>query len=277
MADPFSNFKNKLGIGQKRQKGTGFDFTPTIMSQGNDPGQQFVDKIVGRKDAGANIYTTQRQENTNRLATDLVNKSAGLKFDEFGRPELNLADFGEPSKTIVNNIGQRGDLATQTEEAKRAFKNAVTMQDLAQYGFTGSIKVDGSNFSGGTSIPGAASGNKGAQAAEKAMQVMRNGTAYVWGGNSLTQGVDCSGLVQQIYRGLGIEVPRTTWEQAKHGKRVPVSDIRPGDLVFYNKYAHVGIYVGNGKIVHAANSKLGVIQSNLTNSNGAPIMVLRPY
>lgn len=278
MATPLQNFKSKLGIGTPRMKGVGYNYSPTILQQGQTPqqvGQDFTDTITDRKDAGANIYNTNRQEGTNRLATDLVNKSAGLKFDEFGRPELKLADFSEPGKTTVNNIGERGQLALQTEEAKKAFQDAVAMQDLSQYGFNGSIQVGGSGS--GTSIPGAASGNKGAQAAEKAMQVMRNHTPYVWGGNSLSQGVDCSGLVQQIYRGLGIQIPRTTWEQAKHGKRVSVNDIRPGDLVFYNKLGHVGIYVGNGKIVHAANSKLGVIQSNLTNSNGAPIMVLRPY
>jgi cell wall-associated NlpC family hydrolase len=113
------------------------------------------------------------------------------------------------------------------------------------------------------------------------MQIAANKVPYVWGGNSLTQGVDCSGLVQQLYAKMGIQVPRTTYEQAKRGKQVPVSSIRPGDLVFYRPGSrgpeHVGIYVGNGKIVHAANTRLGVITSNLNNSNGAPMLVLRPY
>lgn len=275
MATPLQTFKSKLGIGTPKMKGVGYNFTPTILQQGqsqSDIGQAFADKVTGRKDAGANLYNTGKQENTNRLATDLVNKSAGLKFDEFGRPELNLANFAEAGKTTVDNIGERGNLALQTEQAKQTFKNAVTMQDLGQYGFSGYA-----GGTSGTSVPGASSDNKGAQAAAKAMQVMRNGTNYVWGGNSLVNGVDCSGLVQQIYSQLGVKIPRTTYEQAKNGKKVSINDIRPGDLVFYNKFGHVGIYVGNGKIVHAANSKLGVIQSNLTNSNGSPLLVLRPY
>jgi len=150
------------------------------------------------------------------------------------------------------------------------------MQNLGSYGFTGSFSGGGS-----TAIPGADSNNVGAKAAAMAMQVAQNHTAYVWGGNSLSTGVDCSGLVQQIYSKLGISVPRVTYEQARHGKQVSVNQIRPGDLVFYRPGSrgpeHVGIYVGNGHVVHAANSRLGVITSNLNNSNGAPMLILRPY
>ena len=278
MATPFMQFKNKLGIGKSSLKGVGYDYTPTIMQQGETTdsiGQSVLDKLGTRKETGASIYGTLRQQGTNRLATDLVNKSAGLKFDEFGKPELNLGNFGDAGKTVLKGISRRGDLATQTAEAKRAYQNAVNMQNIGSYGFG---SYEGSSA---TDIPGAASGNIGAQIAAKAMQVARNKTPYVWGGNSLSNGVDCSGLVQQLYRQMGISVPRTTYEQAKRGKQVPVSQIRPGDLVFYRPGSrgpeHVGIYVGNGKIVHAANTRLGVIQSNLTNSNGAPMLVLRPY
>lgn len=276
MATPLQSFKSKLGIGTPTQKGVGYSYTPTIMAQGqsqNDYGQQVLDKLTSRKDSGQTIYDNMKQQGTSRLASDLVNKSAGLKFDEFGKPQLNLADFGDMGKTTVKNVAERGNLATQTEEAKAAYRQAVAMQDIGSYGLSGDFSVSGT----GSDIPGASSDNVGAKAASMAMKVAQNHTAYVWGGNSLSTGVDCSGLVQQIYKQLGISVPRTTYQQAKNGKQVPVSQIRPGDLVFYNDYGHVGIYVGNGKIVHAANSKLGVITSNLTNSNGAPLMVLRPY
>jgi cell wall-associated NlpC family hydrolase len=271
MAGQFDAFRAKLGIGKSTQRGVGFNYSPTILQQGNNPGQDFLDKLTSRKDAGQNIYTSNKQEGTSRVAQDLVNRSAGLKFDEYGKPELKLGDFGNMFQSRVKGISERGNLATQSAEARRAFQNAITNQNLGQYGFTGSISVSGSD------IPGATSDNVGARAASMALQVQKNGTPYIWGGNSLSTGVDCSGLVQQIYRQLGVSVPRTTWEQAKHGKQVSVADARPGDLVFYNKYGHVGIYIGNGKIVHAANSKLGVITSNLNNSNGAPLMILRPY
>lgn len=82
------------------------------------------------------------------------------------------------------------------------------------------------------------------------------GTPYVWGGNSLTGGVDCSGLVQQVYKHYGIELPRTTYEQIGQGAPVGVKGLRPGDLVFFDTASqtgpdHVGIYLGDGKMIHA--------------------------
>ncbi len=85
------------------------------------------------------------------------------------------------------------------------------------------------------------------------------GVPYVWGGTSPTQGVDCSGLVQDVYADLGISLPRTSQEQATTG--VPVSslaDAQPGDLVFFpgsdgtaSAPGHVGIYIGNGEMIDA--------------------------
>lgn len=83
------------------------------------------------------------------------------------------------------------------------------------------------------------------------------GTPYVWGGNDLSGGVDCSGLVQQVYKHFGIDLPRTTYEQIGEGAPVGVKGLRAGDLVFFDtdgnsKTAdHVGIYLGNGKMIHA--------------------------
>lgn len=272
VATPFQNFQSSL-------KNKGFNYSPALMGQGQtDTGQQVIDKITGRKDAGQSIYSKQRQESTNRVASDLVGKSAGLKTDEFGRPNLQLGNFGQTATNQIKAVSQQGDLATQTVEARQAFKRATDLQNVGSYGFTGSVNV---NSPDGSVIPGATSDNKGAQAAAMAMQASKNNVPYVWGGNSLANGIDCSGLVQQIYRRLGINVPRVTYDQAKNGKQIPVSQARPGDLVFYRPGQlgpeHVGIYVGNGKVVHAANPKLGTITSNLTNSNGAPLMIVRPY
>lgn len=81
------------------------------------------------------------------------------------------------------------------------------------------------------------------------------GTPYVWGGNSLTKGVDCSGLVQQVFRHFGIELPRVTYDQIGEGAPVSMKGLRPGDLMFFDTSSqsgpdHVGIYLGNGKMIH---------------------------
>jgi cell wall-associated NlpC family hydrolase len=85
------------------------------------------------------------------------------------------------------------------------------------------------------------------------------GTKYVYGGNSLTKGIDCSGLTQQAFKQYGINLPRTSFEQAKTGKAVSKGDLQAGDLVFFNTtgkdYSHVGIYIGNGQFINAQSSK----------------------
>lgn len=93
------------------------------------------------------------------------------------------------------------------------------------------------------------------------------GTRYRLGGNS-RKGVDCSGFMQITFRDLfGISLPRTTSEQAKYGKRVSKSELRTGDLVFFNtgrgpNGKHVGVYVRNGQFLHAS-TKGGIIYSDI--------------
>jgi cell wall-associated NlpC family hydrolase len=77
------------------------------------------------------------------------------------------------------------------------------------------------------------------------------GRPYVWGANG-PSGFDCSGLMQWAYAHAGIQLPRTSQEQRFAGRRVPLSQARPGDLVVYRSDAsHVAMYVGNGQVIHA--------------------------
>lgn len=95
------------------------------------------------------------------------------------------------------------------------------------------------------------------------------GTPYVYGGTTRS-GTDCSGFLQSVYRNaLGISIPRSTREQSEYCANVKADNLEAGDLVFFNsngrkgKVSHVGLYVGNGKIVHASSSR-GVIESRLS-------------
>ncbi len=94
------------------------------------------------------------------------------------------------------------------------------------------------------------------------------GTPYVWGGNSLTQGVDCSGLAQQVFKHFGLDIARSTYDQVTQGKAVSMNQLQPGDLLFFhtesaNQADHVGIYIGNGKFIEAPRPGKGVQISDL--------------
>lgn len=92
------------------------------------------------------------------------------------------------------------------------------------------------------------------------------GNRYVWGGTSLSNGVDCSGFTQQIYKKFGYYLPRVSRDQARNGKTVSISNLKPGDLVFYGSGSyinHVAIYIGNSKVIHASNKRDGIKISNM--------------
>jgi hypothetical protein len=87
------------------------------------------------------------------------------------------------------------------------------------------------------------------------------GVPYVWGGTS-AEGFDCSGLVQTVFAENGVQLPRGAGDQYRQGKNVAVGALRPGDLIFFHTYtkgpSHVGIWLGDGKFLHAESSPRGV-------------------
>lgn len=92
------------------------------------------------------------------------------------------------------------------------------------------------------------------------------GNPYVYGGNSLTNGTDCSGFVKLIYAEFGYGLERRASYQYKYnGTQISVDQLRPADLVFYGsgEVEHVGMYIGDGKIIHASTSRTGIIVANL--------------
>ena len=92
------------------------------------------------------------------------------------------------------------------------------------------------------------------------------GNPYVWGGESLTNGCDCSGFTMLVYAKYGITLPHFAQSQAAYGELIAEEDLQPGDLVFFqsgNYIYHVAIYIGNDTIVHAAGRSVGICFSNL--------------
>ena len=92
------------------------------------------------------------------------------------------------------------------------------------------------------------------------------GCPYVWGGNSLAHGVDCSGFTKGIYANFGYYISRTSRTQAYDGVSINISSVRPGDLVFYSSggtITHVAMYIGNGQIIHASSPRDGIMISNM--------------
>ncbi len=87
------------------------------------------------------------------------------------------------------------------------------------------------------------------------------GNPYVWGGTSLTKGADCSGFVLSVFAEYGVSLPHYSVAQSKEGTAIDVSEVLPGDLIFYSNGStinHVAIYIGNGQVIHASSPKTGI-------------------
>ncbi len=101
------------------------------------------------------------------------------------------------------------------------------------------------------------------------------GNPYVYGGNSLTEGTDCSGFTSLVYANFGIFLPRSSYDQANVGVYVPLENIVLGDLVLYGYdgiVSHVAIYIGNNEVIHALNSNVGIV---VTDYQIMPIISVR--
>lgn len=112
------------------------------------------------------------------------------------------------------------------------------------------------------------SGVPGAEVRESLVEYASQfiGNPYIWGGTSLTEGADCSGFVQSIYKQYGYDLPRVAEDQAQYGTKIPVGDAKPGDLIFYAKDGyihHVVIYAGDSKTVEAMGTDYGIVQGSV--------------
>ncbi|MFG2886361.1 NlpC/P60 family protein [Streptomyces sp. NPDC048297] len=156
-------------------------------------------------------------------------------------------------------------LAKKQAAAERARQQAEAQaqQDSESSTSGGSSTTGGSSSSGGSTSGGSMSGGStsggststgtSTTKAEKAIAFARAqiGKPYVWGATG-PGSYDCSGLTQASWKAAGVSLPRTTYDQVAAGTTVSLTDARPGDLIFfYDDISHVGIYIGNGMMIHA--------------------------
>ena len=151
-------------------------------------------------------------------------------------------------------------LAKEEEERQKA--RAAAAQKAAQNQNNQSQSSAPAQNAGSYSVSGGS--EMGVAVAEYGLQFV--GNPYVYGGTSLTNGADCSGFVMSVYANFGVSLPHSSTSDRSQGYGVDgLDNAQPGDIICYS--GHVGIYIGNGQIVHASNETTGIIVSNANYRN----------
>ena len=197
-----------------------------------------------------------KQEKANLESVIAQKRSQIADFDS--QLSAAKAKVSEYQKKIKEQNAQIKQLQKE-EEAKRkaAAAQSSTSSSGSSTASSGSTSGYSSKSSGKTAT--VSGGGGGSSIASTGLRYV--GNPYVYGGNSLTNGTDCSGFVHLIYAACGISTPRDSNSLAGGGRAVSESEMLPGDVVCY--YGHVGIYIGNGQIVHASTPSSGIKVSNM--------------
>ena len=189
------------------------------------------------------------------------------KKEEYENYSVVLAKAKQEAAVYTTKIKQETAQIKQLEEEERrkaeeeARRKAEEEARLAAEAQAQSSEDSGSSTSSqNTPVVSSGGSAKGQEIANFACQYV--GYPYKAGGTSLTEGADCSGFVWAVYKNFGYSLPRTSYSQSTVGKSVSYSEAQPGDIIYYG--GHVGIYIGNGQIVHASTERTGIKRESAT-------------
>ena len=227
------------------------------------------------------VVTDESTEGWAKVSTADGDGYVALDYVTLSTEYIHAESKAEEEARLAREEAERQAAARAAEEARKAreaetaraaaeqeaARKAAEKQEVKKSG-AGSSAGSSSGSSAGSSSGGSAGRGSGSSAGQSAQTASSNGQAvvdyarqflgnpYVYGGNSLTNGTDCSGFVKGVYAAFGINLPRTSSEQRSVGYAVSLSEIQPGDIVCYS--GHVGIYAGNNTLIHASNEKTGI-------------------
>ncbi|MEU9911884.1 NlpC/P60 family protein [Streptomyces sp. NPDC051001] len=195
-------------------------------------GAEFVERAGTRQAASVASVRGQLRE---------IEQLRGAAHIELASLRSRQAELKRHKKTITGKLDTARRLLAQlpTEERTGDVERASRSAD--------------SGARDGLTAAGTAQAPNSRAAAAVSYASSKLGSPYVWGATG-PDAFDCSGLMQAAYRSAGISLPRTTYAQIDTGRRVARSELLPGDLVFfYSAISHVGMYIGNGQMIHAPN------------------------
>lgn len=283
--DKLNEARQELGTFAAAQYRTGGVSETATMMLADDPQGYFdqnhlSDRLTARQKKAVDQYQTQQASATKQRtkaaksletlsdSRDELRTSKQTVQKKLGQARTMLSELTAEEKARLAAIEKKkeeeakrkaAELARKQEaeaEAKRKAAEEAAAKEREENKETPDSGSGSDTGSGTGSGSGSGSGDTDSGYATKAAKVInfaeaQIGKPYVWGATG-PDSYDCSGLTQDAWKAAGISLPRTTWDQVKIGTTVKTADAKPGDLVFfYDDISHVGIYIGDGKMIHA--------------------------
>jgi cell wall-associated NlpC family hydrolase len=221
------------------------DLDPTVQVFTSGDPDSLLARLSTADKVDDNMESTLAEQQAQQASLDDLKRALDAEVQALADQEQKLADL---KVEIDDSVKKAQELYDQLDERERAALD--------------SDEGDATTFDPGELAPG--------EASAKALAVIKYATSkvgnsqYVWGASG-PNAFDCSGLMLAAYRSVGISLPHSSRAMSRIGRAVSRSELKPGDLIFwYNPVHHVGMYIGNGKIVHARNVRSDLVIQSLS-------------
>lgn len=210
--------------------------------------QEAARQEAARQEAARQEAARQETARQQAASQQTSNNSSNNSSSSSSGSSNNSSSGSSSSGNSSSNSSSSGNSSSNSSSSNSSSSNSGSS------GSSSNNSSSNNSSSSGSSSSGSSYSGTGSSVISYACQFV--GNPYVWGGESLTRGADCSGFIMAVYAHFGVSLPHSSAAMRSCGYGVSYSEARPGDIICYD--GHVALYMGNGQIVHASNAKDGI-------------------
>lgn len=260
-ATDFSDLLNRLEYAQQI-----YDYDRNLLTQYQETVQQVADLKSQVETEKAELEEVQQSYQEQQASYESMIAEKQSQMSDF---DTQLASAQSLAAQYKATVDEQNEIIRQEQAAAAAAAaqnnnnnkgNNTTTANNNNGSNTGGDSTTGGSTGGGGLNPSFSTSVSGSDVVSYACQFI--GNPYVWGGESLTNGADCSGFIKSVYANFGISLPHSSVELQRAGSEVSYENAQPGDIVCYA--GHVAIYMGGGQIVHASSPSTGIKTGSAT-------------